>query len=220
MPHGIRLRLVGVEGQERAIREGLQTLLARQRADGSFGKADETGFATLALLAEGDCSALETRGGRAVHAAVRHLLRRPPEASAHGAVLSALVEDYVLSYERLGAEERHEYVRAILDLIGLVGDDEAAREGVALAGAAGFPVPPGRDLGEAGRLFENRRAQFLEREPTRLRASLVLSRGHDNLERERVREWARPLFEAAMADLAVGNGSAVAVLTLQAPYRW
>jgi hypothetical protein len=53
-----------------------------------------------------------------------------------------------------------------------------------------------------------------------MRATLVLARGHDPLERERVRAWVRPLFEQAMRDLAAERATAVAVLTLQAPYRW
>jgi hypothetical protein len=219
LPHAPRLKKFGVVGQADAIEQGIEALLARQRADGSIGGVGETGYAALALLGEGNSSVTDTRHGRALRAAVRHLLDRAEAGAVHGAMLAALVEDYSLAYEDLREEERTEYVRAIRGLILEVGDDEIAREGLVLATMAGFPVPAGRDLGAAGLLLAGDRATLLDGPPSRLAATAVLARGHLSLDRGRVTAWVSGLFEQAVADVGSGKVSAVVVLTLQAPYR-
>jgi hypothetical protein len=219
LPHGPRLKRFGVPGQAEAIEKGLTAVLATQRADGSFGNLEETAYATLALLGEGNSSVSETRAGRAIRASIRHLLVRAEAGAVHGAMLAALVEDYGLAYEDLREEQRLEYVRAIRRLTLMVGDDDASREGLALAAMAGFPIPAGRDLGAAGLLLDGNRATLLDGPATRLAATAVLARGHLSPDRGRVRAWVIGLFEQAVADVGSGKASAVAVLTLQAPYR-
>ncbi|MHC4973558.1 MAG: hypothetical protein ACYTG3_14625 [Planctomycetota bacterium] len=219
LPHEPRLKTFGVPGQAQAIEQGLETVLARQQIDGSFDTLEETAYAALALLAEGNSSVTDTRRGRALRAAVRHLLDQADAGAVHGALLAALVEDYGLAYEDLREEERTEYVRAIRGLTLRVGDDAISREGLALAALAGFPVPAGRDLGAAGLLLGGDRGPVLDGPPSREAATAVLARGHLSLDRGRVRAWVFPLFEQAVADVGSGRVSAVVVLTLQAPYR-
>lgn len=218
-PHLFRLRQYGVGGQAEAIHSGLQTLVHSQRANGSFGTVPETAYAALALLAEGECSAHGTRRGYALERAIHHLVVKARGGSHHGAVLAALVEDYGLSYESLPAEERRLYTRMIYDLIGRMGDDEAAHEGLALAKLAGFPIPEGRSLGRAAALLEGDRASLLSGPATRLTVAAVLAKGPLPADRDRVRNWARPLFDAAVAEIEAGRVSGEALLALQAPYR-
>lgn len=219
LPHGPRLKRFGVPGQAEAIERGLNEILGAQRVDGSFGDLEETAYATLALLAEGNSSVSETLGGRAIRDAIRHLLGRAEAGAVHGALLAALVEDYGLAYDDLREEQRLEYVSAIRGLTLAVGDDDISREALALAAMAGFPVPAGRDLGPAGLLLGGNRATLLEGPATRLTATAVLARGHLSPDRGRVRAWAFGLFEQAVADVGSGRTSGVVVLTLQAPYR-
>lgn len=219
LPHEPRLKAFGVAGQAEAIQQGLATVLAGQRADGSFGSVPETAYAALALLAEGNSSATDTRQGRAIRGAMRFLLDRAEAGEVHGALLAALVEDWALAYEDLRDEERTEYARAIRGLVLRVGDDPASREGLALAAMAGFPVPAGRDLGPVGLLEGGDRASLVSGPASRVAATAVLARGHLSLDRGRVRAWVAGLFEAAVADVGSGEVSAVVVLTLQAPYR-
>ncbi|MHC4339539.1 MAG: anti-sigma factor family protein [Planctomycetota bacterium] len=218
-PHETRLALVGVEGQGETIHAGLETLLARQARDGSFGDAKETAYAALVLLAEGDCSAIWTFRAAQIDLAIRRIMRDVRDGEIHGAQLTALVEDYVLSHPMLSEPERNEYVVLITDLIDRVGDDEDAHEGLALARMAGFHVPQGRNLGDAAHLPNGGRARLLVRRPTRLAATVVLARGQESPDRERVRAWVRPLFDRAQEDAQAGESLALAVLTLQAPYR-
>jgi hypothetical protein len=219
LPHAPRLKKFGVDGQARAIEQGIATVLGTQQADGSFGSVGETGYGALALLAEGNSSVTDTARGRALRAAVRHLLDQARAGAVHGALLAALVEDFGLAYDDLREEERIEYVGAIRRLTLAVGDDEISREALALAVMAGFPVPAGRNLGAAELLLKGDRATLLEGPPTRLAVTAVLARGHLSPDRGRVRAWARGLFEQAVADVGSGKVSAVVVLTLQAPYR-
>ncbi|MHC4133606.1 MAG: hypothetical protein ACYS0K_01355 [Planctomycetota bacterium] len=219
LPHAPRLKKFGVAGQAHAIEQGLTTVLSGQQADGSFGSLEETGYAALALLAEGNASVTDNRHGRVIRAAVRHLLDQAEAGAVHGAALAALVEDYALAYEDLREEERIEYVSVILRLIRAVGQDEISREALALASMAGFPVPAGRNLGVAGLLLGGDRGALLDGPASRLTATAVLARGHLSLDRGRVRAWVRGLFEQAVADVGSGKASAVVVLTLQAPYR-
>ena len=194
-------------------------MLGRQQADGSFGSVGETGYAAMALLAEGNSSVADTRHGRAIRAAIRHLLDEAAAGAVHGAMLSALVEDFGLAYEDLREEERIEYVIAIRGLIRSVPDDEISREGLTLAAMAGFPVPAGRNLGAAGLLLGGDRGALLDRPASRLTATTVLARGHLSLDRGRVRAWVSGLFEQAVTDVGSGKATAVVALTLQAPYR-
>ncbi|MHC4670097.1 MAG: hypothetical protein ACYTFD_17040 [Planctomycetota bacterium] len=219
LPHAPRLRSFGVAGQGEAIHAGLEALLARQAADGAFGDPAATAYATLALLAEGDCSVSGTRRGRAIRAAVRRLLDQAEAGAVHGAILATLVEDYTLSFDELHEEQRSEYVRAIRRLILAVGGDEISQEALALASLAEFPVPAGRDLGAAATLLNGTRAGLLRRPPSRLTATAVLARGHLSLDRGRVRTWVSGLFEQAVAEVEDGRVSGVVLLTLQAPYR-
>jgi len=219
LPHAARLRKVGVQGQERAIRRGLDELVGQQRDDGSFGTVADTGYAALALLAEGECSAYGTARGRAVQRAVRHLIAATRRGEVHGATLAALVEDWTLSFDRLSDDERVVYIDMILRLIRRVGDDPSDHEGLALARMAGFPMRESREFGEAAWLFTGRREKLLEEAATRIGATAVLGRGQGSLDAERARLWARPLFEQAMRALEARKGDPVAVLTLQAPYR-
>lgn len=213
-----RLRQYGVEGQEEAIGAGLRTLVASQRPDGSFGDGGETGYAALALLAQGEGSAQASARGQALRKAVRRILAATGRGEAHGAMLAALVEDFGLSYDSLDEFERKDYLEAIRKLVLSVPDDDISREALFLADLAGFAIPPGR-LGEAQLAASADRATLLGLEPTRLRATIALARGRSNLDPDRVRDWAAPLFERALADLAGGNASGVVLVTLQSPYR-
>jgi hypothetical protein len=219
LPQGPRLRQFGAVGQEEAIRIGLDSLLSRQGGDGSFGDVEETAYATLALLAEGDGSAQPTVRGQAIRAARDHLLAAVEGGARHGAILAALVEDYALSYEDLDEQARAEYARAIGRLLLAVPDDEISREALVLASLAGFAIPAGRPLGEAEHLASNGRAALLAKEPTRLRATAVLARGPTALDPATVRAWAKPLFERAIGQIRAGEASGLVLLTLQAPYR-
>jgi hypothetical protein len=213
-PHAPSLRLYGAEGQAAAIERRLAAIVGAQRPDGSFGDVAETAVATLGLLAEGDCSTLGTERGRAIAAASRHLRAAVERGAGDGATLAALVEDYVLSFEGLDDLARADYVRAIQDLVRRVGDDAFSVEGLALARMAGFVVAEGR-----GATLADLRKDALLRPPTRLAVTAVLSRGQAVGDPDAVRRWAMPLFEAALREVASEEGSAEALLTLQAPYR-
>jgi hypothetical protein len=214
-----RLRQYGVAEQEEWIGTGLATLVARQRPDGSFGDGGETGYAALALLAQGEGSAAQPLAyGQALRNAMRRILAATGKGEAHGAMLAALVEDFGLSYDSLDEFERKDYLEAIRKLVLSVPDDDISREALFLADLAGFAVPPGR-MGEAQLAASADRAMLLGLEPTRLRATIALARGRSNLDPDRVRDWALPLFERALADLKGGNVSGVVLVTLQSPYR-
>jgi hypothetical protein len=219
LPQSIRLRQYGVEGQEQAIAAGLASLLGRQNPDGSFGDAAETGYAALALLAQGDCSAQPGARGYAVRMACGNLLAAAKRGRAHGAMLAALVEDLSLSYAFMNEFERMGYRTAIRQLILAVPDDDISREALLLARLAGFAIPAGRDLGDAAMVFEGDRSELLGLEPTRLRVTAALARGRASPDPDLVRAWAAPLFKRALADLEAGKASGVVLLTLQAPYR-
>jgi hypothetical protein len=214
-----RLRQYGVAFQGEAIDAGLAQLLAAQRPDGSFGDAEETGYAALAFLAQGDGSAQPTPKGLAVRRAVHRLLAEiHGGGKAHGAMLAALVEDYGLSYAALDPIARMDYVVAIRKLIAAVPDDDMSGEALLLAHLAGFPVPGGR-LGDAELALASDRTSLLGLEPTRLRVAAAMARGRSNLAPEEVARWAGPLFERAIADVMAGRAGGLVVVTLQSPYR-
>jgi len=213
-----RLGQYGVAGQEQELSAGLEALLKTQRPDGGFGDPAETGYAAMAFLAQGDCSAQPTPRGRAIRLACARILADARRGEAHGAMLAALVEDYSLAYPSLDASERMDYQVAIRKLILGVPDDDISREALLLASLAGFTVPSDR-LGEAQLAISGDRIPLLGLEPTRLRATVVLARGRLSLDPEQVRAWVAPLFERAVSDLRAGRGSALVLVTLQSPYR-
>jgi len=103
-PHAARLRRYGLAGQEAVIRKGIAGLVARQARDGSLdGDAQQTAYAALAILAEGENSVSGTPLGLALHRAMDYLIARARARAgeADGAILAALVEDYSLSYDDL-----------------------------------------------------------------------------------------------------------------------
>ncbi|HEX5136776.1 MAG TPA: hypothetical protein VFY93_07390 [Planctomycetota bacterium] len=219
LPQSTRLRQYGVEGQEQAIEKGIGTLLTRQRPDGSFGDAGETGYAALALLAQGDCSAQATARGYAIRIACGDILAEAKRGQAHGAMLAALVEDFSLSYAFMNEFERMGYQTAIRQLVLAVPDDDISREALLLARLAGFAIPAGRDLGDAALVVSGDRTKLLDAAPTRLRVTAALARGRLSPDPDLAKAWAAPLFEKAMADLEAGKASGVVLLTLQSPYR-
>lgn len=219
LPQSTRLRQYGVDGQEQAIEKGIQALLAKQRPDGSFGDAAETGYAALALLAQGDCSAQATARGYAIRIACGDILAETKRGQVHGAMLAALVEDFSLSYAFMNEFERMGYRKAIRQLILAVPDDDMSREALLLARLAGFAIPANRTLGDAALVISGDRSKLLDLEPTRLRVTVALARGRLSPDPEVARAWAAPLFKGAMAELEAGNASGVVLLTLQSPYR-
>lgn len=220
LPQSTRLRQYGVEGQEEAIASGLEALVALQRPDGSFGDAAETGYAALALLAQGDCSAHATARGYAVRMACGKILADAKRGDAHGSMLAALVEDLTLSYAFLTEFERAGYRSAIRRLIlSIRATDEISREALLLARLAGFAIPAGRDLGDATMVLGGDRSALLDLEPTRLRVTAALSRGRACPDPVLAQAWAAPLFREALLEVESGRTSGVVLLTLQAPYR-
>jgi hypothetical protein len=220
LPQSTRLRQYGVEGQEEAIAAGLDALVAKQRPDGSFGDAAETGYAALALLAQGDGSAQPSARGYAVRMACGSILAETKRGRAHGAMLAALVEDFTLSYAFMNEFERGGYRTAIRQLIlAIPADDDMSREALLLARLAGFAIPAGRDLGDARMVLTGDRSGLLDLEPTRLRVTAALARGRATPDAELARAWAAPLFRKALAGLESGETSGVVLLALQAPYR-
>ncbi|MHC4959038.1 MAG: anti-sigma factor [Planctomycetota bacterium] len=214
--HGARLKRLGLPGQQQTIDKGIDALLAGQESDGSFGDSIRTGYVALTLLAEGDCSVYDTRRGRAVRAAVDSLLSLPATDLAHGAILTALLEDWALSYDELGEAERARYVRAIRRHIrDLDHDDPLAAEAFAVARQADFPVPARYMAG----IFERRASELLADAPTRSKATALMARGLRGVDLDRAARWARPLFKAAREQIESGKVTPHAVLTLQAPYR-
>jgi len=217
-PHVVRLKRFGVAGQQQAIKAGLDRLIRSQQPDGTFGDERETAYFVLALMAQGDCSVYDTRNGRAIHDAMSSLLAQAQHGKVlNGAMLAALVENWALSYTELSPEERLDYARAMTRLIrNLDPAREAAREGLAIARMAGLELPGTKRLG----IFDERVVDLIEREPTRLSVTLVLSHMNRDMDVARVKAWAAPLFERAKAQVAGKKPAPLAVLTLQAPYRW
>jgi len=218
-PHEARLMSYGIDGQAGLIEDQLEVVVADQRPDGSWGDLRQTSLAALTLLAEGESSRFDTPRGRALRRAMAVISRSVDGGESDGFALAALVEDYGLACMQLSADQRsgasHRIRRLIADLAAV---DPAAREGLALAKLAGFQTPH-IDLRDAAVLLSDRREALLGEPPTRLRVTAVLARGESVPDRERVREWARPLFEHARELLADPARRAEALLTLQAPYR-
>jgi hypothetical protein len=222
LPHGPRLRLFGVDGQEEAISRGLDALLASQAEDGAFGSARATAEAALALLAEGDCSVQRTPRGRAVRGAVDRLFHDVDGGAAAAPILAALVEDYALGAAEMTDDRRLRYTRAIRTLLRSVdARDPMAGEACVLARMAGFDAPA-RDFGPADLLGAGNAhavAALLDGDADRLTATVVLARGHAAPDRDRVRTWSASLFRRAIAEVDAGNATGLVLLTLQAPYR-
>ena len=219
VPHGARLMTYGIEGQSGLIEDHLAQVVAGQRADGGWGDLRQTSLAALTLLAEGESSRFDTPRGRALRRAMEVISRSVDEGESDGFALAALVEDYGLACTLLSADQRARAsyrIRRLVDEVAAA--DPAAREGLALAKLAGFQTPR-IDLREAAVLLADRREALLDQPPTRLRVTAVLARGETLPDRERVRAWARPLFEHARALLADPARRTEALLTLQAPYR-
>jgi len=218
LSHETVLRRVGVPGQREAIRAGLERLLASQRADGSFGSLAETGYGALALLAEGHLSRGASRESAALAGALRHIRERGRLGETHGAAVSALVEDYALCRAARPEEECFDEVETIVRMVPGLGDDEDAREALALVAWARVPAKH-PSLAEASRPLGSERAALLSGPPTRLAATRLLAKGGSDASSEAVRTFVRPLFEEAMRDLEANRDSARAILTLQSPYR-
>lgn len=204
-----RLRQFGVDGQREAIRDGIEALVGRQSADGSFGDLDETGRAALVLLAEGTTSADDTKRGRALRSAMGVLRHRVLSGERSDEALMALVEDWALGYDGLTEEERVEYQRAIQGL--LDGDRSAAAR--YWAAEAGFPVPGDFDFSVATVLASTRSGAG----DVAALARLIAAVQEDGEPRSALEGWLAPLFEATRADAATGQTEAL--LRLQSPYR-
>ncbi|MHC5012713.1 MAG: hypothetical protein ACYTG6_17495 [Planctomycetota bacterium] len=214
--HGARLKRLGLPDQQATIDKGIERLLSEQEADGGFGHSIRTGYVALTLLAEGECSVYDTRRGRAVKAAIEYLLALPEKELPHGAILTALIEDWALSFEELGEADRGRYVRAIRRHIrDLDHDDPLAAEAFAVARQADFPVPARYSEG----VFAERASKLLADAPTRSKATALMARGRRGVDLDRAAAWAKPLFERARSEIEAGKASPHAVLTLQAPYR-
>jgi hypothetical protein len=217
LPHARLLERVGVPGQQEAIARGIARLLDSQRPDGSFGEIGETGYAALALLAEGHTSIGASREGEALGRALSWIRASAARGGSHGAALSALVEDYVLCYDSIPDEARAGYVEAAIAMAPSLGEGEDAIEALSLALWARLPVRHAR-IAEVPALGADREAILLEK-PSRVGATRLFAKGAQSPPPERARDWAEPLFRAALADLEEGRGIARAILTLQSPYR-
>ena len=220
-PQAARLKAYGVEGQRAAIRRGIDRLLASQDAAGGFGSVDRTAHGALVLLGEGHSSTAMTRHGVALRRARARLLDAARSGSAGGAALTALVEDYALSYDHLRDEERREYALAIHGLIAAaIPADAAWSEGLMLAHLADFAIPANKLNGPARVLLRKDRSALLRSAPDRLAVAALLARGRNGLARAAVRDWARPLFDGALKDLGDDAADPRRLLDLQSPYRF
>lgn len=131
----VRLRKYGVDGQAESIREGIEALLDRQSADGSWENFESTCDAALALMAENVSSSDLSTHGQALHRAMR-VIRNKVAGGARGArALEALIEDWALNHAELSAPDRAQSVDCIRTLLA-AGDNDAA--GIAWAHRAGF----------------------------------------------------------------------------------
>jgi len=217
----VRLKRFGVDGQHEAIRDGVDALLTQQKSDGSFGSTGETAQAALVLLGEGANSTDPTTRGKAVREAVRSMLREVDSGKRDGFMLSALIEDWVFSYEHLTEEERTRYIRAMQKLIPTV-DGEGAAESLILAELAGLPVPSDHS-GDMAVVLGGSAWDALDRTPSRLSATALIARMQEDGEEsvgfgsDALRNWVAPAFQDALADGK--RGDANALLLLQSPYR-
>jgi len=214
--HHLRLGLYGVEGQGRRIQSSMESWMARQAPDGSFGDVERTAQVALALLAEGDCSMHATRRGRALAAAVAFLIREASRPEAGDATIAALIEDYAIAFEPRRQEALVGHLRAIDRILPRLRAEAIDGEGVALAKMAGLELPPALAAVAARSALLADRGRLLSSPATRLAATAVLSKGQIGLEPATLREWLRPLFSAAMEG---AESDPLALLTLQAPYR-
>jgi len=240
----LRLKQFGAEGQRDDIRTGIRALMTRQQQDGSFSSLDDTsaslrdtgsslddtGRAALVMLAQGANSSDTTDRGAALRKTMGAIRRAVDEGLSDGFALSALIEDWALSYEQLTEEQRVTYVRAILTLLPQV-SGAGAGESLVLADMAGFPVseiqlrslaPDG-----AGLMIKGDVRVAMQARADRVNASAVIARFQEeggshastalHVTRSDVKAWLSPLFADAKANARAGD--AAALLTLQAPYR-
>ncbi len=243
----LRLKQFGTEGQRADIRTGIRALMSRQQQDGSFrslddtgsslddtgsslddtgSSLDDTGLAALVMLSQGANSSDTTDRGAALRKTMGAIRRAVDEGLSDGFALSALIEDWALSYEQLTEEQRVTYVRAILTLLPQV-SGAGAGESLVLADMAGFPVseiqlrslaPDG-----AGLMIKGDVRVAMQARADRVNASAVIARFQEegsqalHVARSDVKAWLSPLFADAKANARAGD--AAALLTLQAPYR-
>ncbi|MGQ0612940.1 MAG: hypothetical protein ACT4PV_04260 [Planctomycetaceae bacterium] len=219
VPHGQRLAAVGIPGQAEAIARGVRALLEAQAADGSFETLEGTGQAALVLLAEGATSLRPDPLGRALARAIRNLHERMDREGSSGAGVAALIEDYVLCWDAIAQEERSSRLGSILRALRSLPDGESCQEALVLAQLAGLSVPAELDPGAARFYRTGPRDALLQGPATRIAATAALARGPDRLDPEAVRAWVAPLFRSALDQLASHPADALALLTLQAPYR-
>jgi len=236
----LRLKQFGAEGQRDDIRTGIRALMSRQQQDGSFSSLDDTGAslddtgaslddtgrAALVMLAQGANSSDTTDRGAALRKTMGAIRRAVDAGSNDGFALSALIEDWALSYENLTEEQRVTYVRAILTLLPQV-SGAGAGESLVLADMAGFPVSEIqlRSLAPngAGLMIKGDVRVAMQARADRVNASAVIARFQEeggqvlHVARSDVKAWLSPLFADAKANARAGD--ATALLTLQAPYR-
>ena len=125
------------------------------------------------------------------------MLRSVDAGEGNGFVLSALIEDWVFSYEHLTEEERTRYVRAMDSLIRTVAGDGAA-EALVLAELAGLPVPSDHK-GAMALVLRGSAWEALSAQPNRLTATALIARIQED------------------GEAAVGFGHEA--LRVQSPYR-
>ena len=216
----VKLGAAAVPGQAEAIRGGIERLVDVQAGDGSFGDVEQTGYAALALLAEGECSAFRTEKSRNLQRALEHVAAEGADGNVHGAAVCALVEDYALSYSWIPEARRAARAALIMEVLAELPRGEAADEARLVAKLAGFPLAESRLSAEARALYTVLpRAWILDLEPSRLRATVAFARGGAPLDPERLRAWARPFFLGVLKRLREGGALAEHIVTLQSPYR-
>ena len=145
-----RLRRFGVAGQARAIREGIESLVARQGEQGAWdGELERTSQAALVLMAEGVQPGDITRRGQSLRAAMRFVRGRVIGGESSPSALEALVEDWALNHEHLSEPQRAQSVDGIRALLLKGGNGDGGVQAALHAGFAPLVTEPheARDLG-------------------------------------------------------------------------
>ncbi|MCZ6574187.1 MAG: hypothetical protein O7C98_13600 [Planctomycetota bacterium] len=216
----VKLGKAAVPGQAKAIRSGIEELVGGQADDGSLGDVAQTGYGSLALLAEGECSAFLTEKSRNLRRALEYVAEQGAEGNVHGAAVCALVEDYALSYSWIPEARQAARAALIVDLLAELPRGPASDEARLVAKLAGFPLDSSRLSAEARALYTGLpRAWILDLEPSRLRATVAFARGGVPLDPERLNRWVRPFFLGVLKRLREGGAVAERIVTLQSPYR-